>query len=197
MNAQAILAKIDEEAREAAATLLREAGERAEAIRAASEERIAKSKEQTLSQAKAEAAALEQRMYRMAQLDERKHLLAAKRQLIDKAFQSALAKMENMPMQTARAFLLSLVKESASGQETLVIGAKHDAWYNPDFLEEANQALIALGKPGQLTAAPEKRTGCTGFLLASSGMEINCTFEALLEAKRLEMEAEVAAILFP
>lgn len=53
------------------------------------------------------------------------------------------------------------------------------------------------GKPGQLTLGEEKRNGETGMILAKNGMEISCTFASLLDSRRLDMEADIAAILFP
>ena len=43
----------------------------------------------------------------------------------------------------------------------------------------------------------EKRNGETGMILAKNGMEISCTFASLLDSRRLDMEADIAAILFP
>jgi V/A-type H+-transporting ATPase subunit E len=196
MNAQAILEKIGSDGQKAAAVLLKEAGEQAEAIRAESDKKIARLRAQTIAKAQTEAAALEERMQRMAELDERKALLAAKRLLMDQAFQAALMKLRQMKPEQMETFFLSLVLSSCEGTETLLIGALFDAWYTPAFADKVNAALAAAGKTGRITAAVERRPGVTGVILLGDGMEINCTLEALLEARRLELEAEVASILY-
>ncbi len=196
MNAQAILEKIGSDGRQAAAVLLKEAGERAESIRAESDKKIAKLREETIAKAQTEAAALEVRMHRMAELDERKALLAAKRKLMDQTFQEALMKLRQMPAEKMESFFLSMVISSCKGNETLLIGALHDAWYTSAFADKMNTALVAAGKPGRITVNRERRLGVTGVILLGDGMEINCTLEALLEARRLELEAEVASILY-
>lgn len=196
MNAQAILEKIGSDGHKAAAVLLKEAGERAEAIRAESDKKIAKLRDETILKAQTEAAALEIRMHRMAELDERKALLAAKRQLMDQAFQAALMKLRQMTPEQMESFILSMVISSCKGTETLLIGGLYDAWYTPAFSDKVNTALIAAGKPGRITVNHERRLGLTGVILSGEGMEINCTLEALLEARRLELEAEVASILY-
>ncbi len=196
MNAQAILEKIGSDGRQAAAVLLKEAGERAESIRAESDKKIAKLREETIAKAQTEAAALEVRMHRMAELDERKALLAAKRQLMDQTFQEALMKLRQMSAEKMESFFLSMVISSCKGNETLLIGALHDAWYTSAFADKMNTALVAEGKPGRITVNRERRLGVTGVILLGDGMEINCTLEALLEARRLELEAEVASILY-
>jgi hypothetical protein len=186
MNAQAILEKIGSDGRQAAAVLLKEAGERAEAVRAESDKKIARLREETIQKAQAEAAALEVRMLRMAELDERKALLAAKRQLIDQAFQAALTKLRQMKPEQLETFFLSLVLSSCKGTETLLIGALFDAWYTPAFLKKANGALSAAGKPCLTAANEERRPGVTGVILVGDSMEINCTLEAMLESRRLQ-----------
>ena len=196
MNAQAILEKIGFDGHKAAAVLLKEAGERVEAIRAESDKKIAKLRDETVVKAQAEADALEVRMYRMAELDERKVLLAAKRQLMDQAFQAALVKLRQLPPEQLESFFLSMVLSSCKGTETLFIGALCDAWYTPAFADKVNAALTAAGKPGRITANQERRDGVAGVILSGEGMEINCTLEALLDARRLELEAEVASILY-
>ena len=196
MNAQTILEKIGSDGHKAAAVLLKEAGERAEAIRNESDIKIAKLREQTILKAQAEAAALEVRMQRMAELEERKALLVAKRQLMDQAFQTALGKLRQLPPEQLESFFLSMVLSSCKGTETLFIGALCDAWHTPAFADKVNAALTAAGKPGRITANQERRDGAAGVILSGEGMEINCTLEALLDARRLELEAEVATILY-
>jgi V/A-type H+/Na+-transporting ATPase subunit E len=196
MNAQAILEKIGSDGRQAAAVLLKEAGERAEAIRAESDKKITRLREDTVAKAQAEAAALEVRMLRMAELDERKALLAAKRKLMDQAFQAALAKLRQMTPEQMESFFLSMVLSSCKGTETLIIGMLHDTWYTPAFADKVNAALTAALKPGRITVNKERRQSVTGVIISGEGMEINCTLEALLEACRLDLEAEVASILY-
>jgi len=196
MNAQAILEKIGADGRQAAAVLLKEAKERAEATRAASDQKIAKLREQTLSQARAEAEVLEQRMHRMAELDERKLLLTAKRELMDQAFEAAMQKLRQMAPGQAEAFFLSLVVSAANGTEVLVLGEDNSNWFSLAFVDKANAALTSTGKPGKLTLSPERRCGLTGVILLSEGMEINSTLEAIVASRRLDLEAEVAAILY-
>ncbi len=196
MNAQAILEKIGADGRQAAAALLKEAGEKAEAIRAASDVKITRLREETVLKAQAESAAMELRMHRMAELDERKLLLSAKRQLMDQAFQLALDKLRQMTPEQMEAVFLPLVASSANGTETLVVGAQNDIWYTPAFVQKVNEALTAAGKPGQITVNEERRPSMTGVILVGEGMEINCTLEAMLQARRLDLEAEVASILY-
>ena len=117
----------------------------------------------------------------MEELEERKRLLSDKRALIDEAFAQALDKLEAMPPQQARAFLMMEAAAVADGDETVILGSKNPGWFDDKFLADLNTLLQKQGKPGQLTLGNETRDGETG----------------LLDSWRLDMEADIAAILFP
>ena len=152
--------------------------------------------EQMLTRAQRDGEELEQRMLRMAELDERKELLGKKRALIDEAFAAARKKLGALSAQEKRAFFLAQVVKSAEGDEALIVGAVGDDWFDDAFVAEANAALGKAGKPGKLALAAERRAGCEGLVLSAGGAENNCTFEALLDAIRSEAETRVAQILF-
>lgn len=196
MNARPIQEKIEADAREAAQQIAQDAREKADALRRESNERMERAHEQMLAQAQRDGEELEQRMLRMSELDERKALLSRKRALIDEAFALAHQKLQAVSAPEKRAFFLAQIVKSAEGSERLIVGAEGDAWFDPGFLADANDALKSAGKPGMLTLAEERRVGCEGLILSARGAENNCTLESLLDAVRSEMETRVAAILF-
>lgn len=195
MNADAILKRIEQDARQAAEETLNEAKARAEAIKASYEKKLHAADEAALEQARRDSLALDDRMQRMAELDARKALLADKRAVLDEAFAAALRKMQAMPANKAKAFGLKVLLEAAGGNET-VVADKDSAWCDEAFVAEANKALAAAGRAGKLTLSAEKQALGGGFLLLSGGMEVNCSFPAALQAQRAELEAEVASMLF-
>ena len=196
MNAQAILDKILQDAKENASATLRDANDRAQGMKKASDERIAAARAQTEARAKQDAEAATARMQRMAELDERKLLLADKRRMMDQAFALALTKMKAMPAAQARAFLLTSLTELAEGDETLLVGAENDGWMDDKFLADANAALAAKGKPARLTLSEEARPFQGGRYVQDGSVEVNCTFAALLRVQREHTAKDVAAILF-
>ncbi len=196
MNAQAILVKIEEDARESAVQTLAEAGKKADALKAASREKLEGMHRTMLAQAERDAEALEQRALRMAELDDRKELLGKKRALIDETFLAAGQLMVSAPAAKKRAFFLAQIALAAAGRETLVVGADSADWFDDGFLADANAALQKAGKPGELTLAAQRRAGCAGVILEANGAENRCTFDALLEEARAGLEQTVAAELF-
>ncbi len=197
MDATAILNKIQADAKDAAAAILRDAREKAAAQTRAAEERVETARERARKQAAADAEGATARMTRMAELEERKLLLADKRQMISRAFDMALAGMEAMDAAEAQRFLVAVIAEVADGDEMVIPGAQHCTWLDDGFLAKANSALQAAGKPGKLKLSAEKREGVSGLVLQKGETETNCSYAALLESSRLQLEASVAAILFP
>ena len=197
MNANAIQEKILSDARTSASDIMRDANEKAARLRDAAEKRMAAAHSRLMMQASEDAEAARLRMERMEELEERKRLLSDKRALIDEAFAQALDKLEAMPSQQARAFLMTEAAAVADGDETVILGSKNPGWFDDKFLADLNTLLQKQGKPGQLTLGNETRDGETGLILAKNGVEISCTFASLLDSRRLDMEADIAAILFP
>ena len=196
MNAEAILTKIEEDAREAAAKLQSDAETKAAEMKAASREKVETMQRTMLSQAEKDSAEQQERLWRMASLDERKNFLARKRQLIEETFGLARQKLAAASAEKRREFFRQQILACANGTEHLVVGAEHDDWFDDRFVSEVNQALSAAGKRGELIAEQERRPDCTGAILCTPGTEIDCTFEALLGDARGELEQKVAAILF-
>ncbi len=197
MNANAILDKILQDARENASVTMEEANQKAAQLKADADLRMRRARDRMQMQASEDAELARMRMERMAELEERKRLLADKRAMMDRAFALALEKLESMPVKDSRAFLLETVTRLADGDETVIPGAEHAAWLDERFLPEANLALKKAGKPGQLRLSEERRPGVTGLVLTKNNTEMSCTYEAILNSLRLEMEADVAALLFP
>ncbi len=196
MNADAILIKIEEDARQTAERMLSDAHAKVNALKAASREKIEEMHAAMLQKATADAAELEQRMLRMASLDERKALLVQKRDLIDQAFAKARALLTGADATTRRTFFLSQVVNYANGDEVLFVGETAADWFDDAFLSDANRALAAQGKAGSLSLAPERLPTCEGVVLKARGAETHCTFDAILSDLRPELEQQVAAMLF-
>ena len=92
LNTDSIRDKILGDARKSAAQLLSDADVRAQNARMASEQRVRDAQKKAMDDAEAQGEELRDRMLRMAELDMRKSLLAAKREVIDEAFEKALEK---------------------------------------------------------------------------------------------------------
>jgi V/A-type H+/Na+-transporting ATPase subunit E len=195
MDARAIIDKIQTDAQADASRILAEARLKAGKLKAESEARISGARTAEAKRADTDAREMEQRMLRMADLEDRKALLAGKREVMDRMFTLTLRQLETMPAAQARAYFLETLLSFAEGGEMLLPGDENHGWYDEDFLRQANAALLKKGIDNPIMEASENVRG-TGFALRRSGAEINCTFGAILAAQRLQMEADAAQILF-
>lgn len=196
MNIDSIVAKIASDAKAQAAQTLRTAEERARTLEQKAEDRQEKQREQARRDASMEAQQLRERMERMAALQEKKDTLVMKREVIDQAFDLARARLRDMPREDARRLSLSLLLESAQGDEEFLFGPGDEDLYDADFLQSANAALVAAGKKGALVYSAERLPQRGGFVLRRAGMQMEMTWDMLLRVRRDALEADVAAVLF-
>ena len=196
MDAQAILEKIETDAKGAAEKLLADAQEKAKTMTLEAQQTREMQKSAMLAQAEQECTQMEERMHRMAELDNRKTMLAKKRTVISEAFELAKKKLAETNAKDKRAFYLRKAVEFAAGDETLIIGHDDADWFDDAFLTDANKALQAAGKPGALTLQEERLEHCAGVVLSHKGAQVHITFDALLDEAKAALEQEAAQALF-
>ena len=221
-----ITGRIAADAQAEADALLAQAQAQAEAITAEWEERARKESADILARGEVNASERAARLESVAQLEGRKLLLAAKQEMIGKAFDRALEKLLTLPREEYVELLASLcAKAAVTGREEVVfspedsvkVGKQVVARANemlakevapklpPEWTESAAGALLdkvvttgsaLLAGTGMLTLSEETRPIRGGFILCAEGVEVNCAFDTLVRLARPEMEQQVARILF-
>lgn len=156
------------------------------------------------AQAEAEAASLaarnkktaaerEERLVSVAQMEARKVQLAAKQEMVEKAYDLALEKLCAMPdAQYTEVLAGLLVQASSNGRE--------EAIFSPEDRERVGKAAVdkanaASGK--QLKLSKETRPLKGGFVLRDENIEVNCTFDTLVRLEKAETTGAVVKKLFP
>lgn len=194
MDAKAIVEKIAWDAGQAASLALDDAKKRVDALKQASDARVAQQKRDALARAGQDGALLGERMLRMAELEDKKDALKAKRAVMEEAFDGALTLLESQDGAKKRAFFLNLIARYAQGDETLLLGERNAEWFDSSFLTDAN-ALLQKKSVAAIKLGEEKVPG-VGFALKKAGTQINCTMDALLSQSRMSLEMDVARVLF-
>ena len=139
------------------------------------------------------AAEREERLAGTAQMEARKAALAAKQEMVEKAYGLALQKLCSLPEEKYTAVLAELlIQASSTGKEEVIFSDKDRRKVGKAAVEKAN-------KDGgrKLTLSGETREMAGGLILRDGQVEVNCAFETQLRVLREEMTAEIAAILFP
>ena len=162
----------------------------------------------------------------MAQLEARKLVLAAKQEMVGKAFDKALADLAALPDEQYVALLADLaVKASRTGREQVIFSQKDRSRFGKAVVTRANEILArqvapklpdeltetkagavldkvvtgasaVLAGTGMLTMADETRPRAGGLILRDDKVETNCSFEVLIHLQKEDLAAEVARALF-
>lgn len=196
-NLDNLSAKIIEDASIKAETILKEASDNGKLM---VEDKIKKAealKVQMLEKSKIEAITVKQRIISNAKLAVRNENIVAKQKMIDKVFVEALQKLliigDKEYLQLLKNYLLSM---PIAGNEDIILPGKYINLVSEEYLSEINIALIALGKLGEIKVSNENRDIKSGFIIIKNGIEINNTFESLVNSLRDELESEIVKELF-
>ena len=139
------------------------------------------------------AAEREERLVSVAQMESRKVTLAAKQEMVEKAYQLALEKLRTMPAERYTAVLADLLVQAAPDGRGEVIFAPADReGPGAAAVEQANAQL-----KGKLVLSAETRPLQGGFVLKNGNVEVNCTFDTLVRLQKAETAGAVAKKLFP
>ena len=144
--------------------------------------------------AKNEKAAAEQekRLISAAQMKASRLQLAAKQEMVEKAYIQALDKLCAMPKEQYVDVLAKLLVEASSnGKEEAVFSKEDREQVGKAAVEKANQLS---GK--QILLSEETQPIRGGFILKDKNVEVNCTFETLVRLQKAETAGAVAKTLF-
>ena len=221
-----ITAKIQSDNQAEIDQLTAQAQAQADEIAAASKARAEALTRELSERGKQAAAEREERMASVAQLDARKVALAAKQEMLDKAFDLALEKLCSMEDDAYIELLAQmLVKASRTGKEQVAFSVKDRNRIGKAVVTRANELLAKAVAPklpeeltdskvgalvdkvvtgvsaiaqgtAMLTLAEETRPIRGGFILIDGKVETNCAFETLVRLERNNMAGEVAKLLF-
>jgi V/A-type H+-transporting ATPase subunit E len=196
-NLENLSAKIIEDANIKAESILKEAKNN-EALMIESKVKSAKELEaQMVEKAKIEASTVTQRIISNAQLTVRNEKLTAMQKMIDKVFAEALEKLLTINdaeyMALVKRYLLLM---PIAGDEEIILPGKYSNIVSDEYLSEINITLKGLGKIGAIKLSSEARNIKSGFIVLKNGIEINNTFESLVNSLRDELESEIVKELF-
>lgn len=132
---EALANRIRERAEAEAEAIRAEALAEREKILAKAQARAGKEREAILNRAQTVAAEKKRRIIATAEMEARQEQLKAKEEMIDKAFDLALAKLRDLPAAEYQALLLPLVVAAAeTGNEEFIVAAADRERLGPDFL---------------------------------------------------------------
>ncbi|MCB2292469.1 V-type ATP synthase subunit E [Clostridium algoriphilum] len=196
-NLDNLSAKIIEDANIKAEAILKEAKENETLIIEKKIKEAEVVEHQMLEKTKIEAIMVTQRVISNSKLTVRNEKLVAKQEMIDKVFVCALEKLLTMNddkyFELIKSYLLSM---PIVGDEEIIFPEKYKSIVENEFLFNINAALKTSGKVGDLKISSDQRDINSGFIVHKNGIEINNTFESLINSLRDELEPEIVKELF-
>jgi V/A-type H+-transporting ATPase subunit E len=126
-------------------------------------------------------------------IQSRNKVLTAKQTVLDELFTEALVRLNKMSAEDFRTFVERGLQEAqVSGEIELVLGEKSAHLLTEDSLKEIQQALPECQPVIAAKTLPRKG----GFLLRQGDIELNFTFEALLDASKEELSHTLLQLIF-
>jgi len=188
-----ITGRIASDAAQEIESIQAEARRQAEEITARYAEQAKRESQELLERGRRSAEERVERLASVDQLEARKLELAAKQEMLSKAYDKALEQLLNLPDQEYTALLADLaVKASSTGQEAVILSQKDRTRFGKQVVTLANEKR----KDGRLTLSGETRSIQGGLVLSDGDVEVNCTFETLVRLQRGELDREISKLLF-
>lgn len=139
-------------------------------------------KSKLIDKATSEAALLKERVISNAELKIRNEKLKAKQVVIERVFNLAKTKLENLSEDDFTAYLSNTLKNiDFQGHHVLIVP------------EKFREKVISLGLP---LIVSQDETVDSGFLIKGDGIILNYNFNSLVDYYRDDLEAEIAQSLF-
>lgn len=147
-----------------------------------------------IEKAEIEAVSLKERIISNAYLKNRNEKLEAKQQVIKEIFEESIKSLANLPKEEFIQFVRkTILNNNIKGQLYIILNAEGRKTISESVLAEINQEIK---DKANITLSNEIRKFKGGFILEKDGIEINYTFESLLDSLKDDLIQEVATKLF-
>jgi len=181
--------KILKEAQQKASETLAAAKADAEASLDASRQEAEKATAAILAEADRKAGNIALRLASQRDIESRNMRLAAKREVVSKAFDRSLETLRSMDKKTYLGWMAGMIRSVQKEAAEVILNAEDRKALGAELIEAAKGSL-------PLTLSAQTGTFIGGFILKEGLIETNGTFEVLTGAAREDLEGEVAALLF-
>lgn len=193
-NISNLTSKILKDAEDKKTSILNDANEQRNKIIAKKEEEASAEEKVILERAEREATSRKERIISGAELSSRNEKLAVKQKVIHSVFEKSVEALCNISNDEFKNFVTySILNSDIEGNQNLILNEAGGKVITADVLNEINNKL---NSKATITLSNEKRNFKGGFILEKDGIEINNTFEALVNSIKDDLSLEVAQVLF-
>ncbi|WP_297520372.1 V-type ATP synthase subunit E [uncultured Clostridium sp.] len=196
-NLENITSKIKKDAEVQKDLIIAKANESSKLIINKKESAAKKDAADLLEKSKHEAITKKSRILSSANLKVRNDKLVAKQTVISSVFDETKKKLNNMTDVEFKSFITDKILNSdIIGDEYIIVNEDKKKVVNEIFISELNTKLVAGNKKGELKISDINGNFEGGFIIEREGIEINNTFDSLIDSLKDEMEFEIAKVMF-
>lgn len=193
-NINNLTSKIIKDAEDKKEAILLEAEQEKNKILNKKQEEANIAEKTVLEKAEREAVSRKERIISSAQLQARNEKLRAKQEIIGEVFETSIEALCNISKDDFKEFIkTSILNNNISGNQKLILNSSGKKIVDEALLAEINKEL---GSEASIALSEETRNFKGGFILEKEGIEINNTFEALVNSLRDDLSQEVSKVLF-
>ena len=193
-NINNLTSKIMKDAEDKKAVILADAKNEKSKIINKKQESAKASEKIILEKAQREAISRKERIISGAQLQARNEKLEAKQKVIKEVFELSVEALCNAEADDLKGFVKeTILNSNVQGQQNLILNDAGKKVINGELIAEINKEL---GEKARITLSEETGNFKGGFILEKGGIEINNTFEALVNSLKDDLSLEVAKVLF-
>jgi len=196
-NIESLVNKIIEDAQREADSIVNIAQDKKSNMINSEKEKAEAEKDEILAKARIEAQTRKERVISNAKLKVRNNKLQAKQEVMDRVFEIALEQLRNLPCDIFSKFVkTSVMSSGVDGNEKIIVNKNYKPKFNDELMNDINNSLKETGKVSNVDLSVEIRDIKDGFILAKKGIELNYTFEDLMNSIREDIEGDILAVLF-
>lgn len=190
-----MMSQILDDASREANEITKRSQEEADAIIAQAKEECVRMEEASKEKQANLKKSQEERIASSAQLKKRQTILLAKQQIISEMIESAYKELLSLSDSEYFVMVEKMLQKFVLAKAGQIYFSEKDLNRMPSGFE-AKIEEIASKNGGSLTLVKEAKEVDGGFILVYGGVEENCTFRALLNAKRDDLADKVQRLLF-
>jgi len=193
-NIKNLTSKIIEDAEDKKEVILSEAEKEKNKILSKKQEEARKTEKAIIEKAEIEAISRKERIISSAKLEARNEKLKAKQEVISEIFEMSIESLCNISEEEFKDFVrLTILNIDIVGEQKIILNATGKNIIDSEFLLEINKEL---NSKATVTLNEETRNFKGGFILEKDGIEINNTFEDLVNSLKDDLSTDVASMLF-
>lgn len=192
-----IISAIEADAQASASGILAEAKKEVEEILSLAEERAKQDNAIIAEKQASEIKAILSRAESSAKLLKRQMILDAKQEVINNIIAKARYKLTSLSDTEYFDIILQIVKKHAHAQAGIIMFSQADLDRMPKKFDKSLDSAIKGIQNAALTISKDKAARIdAGFILVYGDIEENCSFEALFDDAKEELQDKVNAFLF-